>query len=248
VRLTHKIGKLASGAAFESAGHHLRRSFLSRRSPTHFDTKAIFKTIDRERFEMIRARYGVDNPGGDPPKYLDWSTWLEANLRRVRDLELDLGRRRSVLDIGCGSGYFLYICRLLGHDTLGIDVDDTPMFREMTELLGVQRVISRVRAFIPLPDLGRKFDVITAYMICFNNHKAPTLWGVPEWDFFLDDIGRYLLPGGRVWLELNREYDGTCYTPELKEFFESRGAQIVSYRVIFNSTLHARVSAVPGDR
>jgi SAM-dependent methyltransferase len=248
VRFTYKIRKLTTRAAYESAGHHLRRFFLTRRLPVDFDSDAIFKTIDPEKFEAIRARYRVDNPGEDPPKYLDWRTWLDANLRRVRDLELDLGRRRSVLDIGCGGGYFLYICRLLGHDVLGVDVDDTPMFTEMTELLDVQRVIWRVRAFAPFPDLGRKFDVITAYMICFNNHKFPNLWGVPEWDFFLDDVARHLSPGGRAWLELNREYDGTCYTPQLKDFFESRGAQILSHRVIFNSTLRAPAAAVRAAR
>lgn len=200
-----------------------------------FNAEAIMDTLDREKFEVIKARYRVDNPGEDPPKYLDWRTWLEANLRRVRDLELDLGRRRRVLDIGSGSGYFLYICKLLGHDPLGLDIGDTPMFTEMMQWLGVQRVIWRIQAFVPLPDLGNKFDFITAHMICFNQHKMPGLWGPPEWNFFLDDLARHLARRGRVWLELNREYDGACYTPQLKEFFETRGAQIISHRVIFNS-------------
>ena len=55
------------------------------------------------------------------PKYLEICPpgW-RINLRRVRDLGLDLGGRKRVLDIGCGTGYFLYICRFLGHDALGI--------------------------------------------------------------------------------------------------------------------------------
>jgi hypothetical protein len=71
-------------------------------------------------------------------------------------------------------------------------------------------------------------------MICFNNHKHADLWGVPEWNFFLDDLTKHLAPGGRVWLELNREYDGTCYTPELKQLFEQRGAQIDDHRAMFS--------------
>jgi len=122
------------------------------------------------------------------------------------------------------------------------------MFREMTELLGVPRLIWRVQGFVPLPDLGRQFDVITAYMICFNNHKMPGLWGVAEWDFFLDDITRHLSSRGRIWLELNREYDGTCYTPELKELFESRGAQVISHRVIFNQASRARAAIAQDAR
>jgi SAM-dependent methyltransferase len=248
VRFSHKIGKLFSGAAFKSAGHRFRRFLLKKRTPREFDADAIVKTIDREKFDKIHARYRVDNPGDTPAKYLDLPTWLDANLRRIRDLELDLGRRRRVLDIGSGSGYFLYICGLLGHDAVGLDLDDMPMFNETIALLGVKRVVWRVRAFVPLPDLGKKFDLITAHMICFNNHKVPGLWGVEEWDFFLDDISRYLASGGRIWFELNREYDGTCYTPELKEFFESRGAQVLSHRIIFNQAPRARAAAAPAVR
>ena len=116
------------------------------------------------------------------------------------------------------------------------------MFREITRLLGVRRVVQQIEAFRPLPSFGQKFDVITAFMICFNNHKMPALWGVPEWEFFLDDLTKHLKPRGRVWLELNQEYDETFYTPQLKEFFERRGAKIDEQKIVFNSSLHAPAS------
>ena len=74
-------------------------------------------------------------------------------------------------------------------------------------------------------------------MICFNNHKMPGLWGVPEWEFFLDDLAKHLKPRGRVWLELNQEYDETFYTPQLKEFFQKRSAKIDDQKIIFNPGL-----------
>jgi SAM-dependent methyltransferase len=168
---------------------------------------------------------------------------MEINLKRVRDLGLDLGGRKRVLDIGCGTGYFLYICQYLGHDVLGMDLDEEPGFKEMVELLGVKRVIWRIEAYQPLPDLGRKFDVIAAHMICFNGHKSDKLWKISEWEFFLDDLAeRHLKPGGQVCLELNREYDDSLYTPELKEYFETRGAEIHTQRVLFNPLLPAPVA------
>jgi hypothetical protein len=85
-------------------------------------------------------------------------------------------------------------------------------------------------------------------MICFNNHKMPVLWKVPEWEFFLDDLAKHLTPRGRVWLELNQEHDGTFYTPELKKFFQERGARINEQKVIFSSGLRARVSTSPVAR
>ena len=157
-------------------------------------------------------------------------------------------RRGSILDLGCGAGYFLYIAQLLGHSGVGLDIDRLPMFREITSLLGVRRVVQRIEAFRPLPDLGKKFDLITAFMICFNDHKMPGLWKVPEWEFFLDDLAKHLTSRGRIWLELNQEYDGTFYTPELKEFFQKRGAKINDHKIIFTSGLRAPVSTSPVAR
>ncbi len=194
-------------------------------------------------FEQIRKRYWIDNPGDDPPKYLELERWIDINIHRVRDLELDLSRPKRVLDLGCGTGYFLHICRLLGHDILGLDVDELPMFNEITRLLDIPRVISRIERFTSLPDLGQEFEVITAFLICFNRHKQGDVWGVPEWDFFLDDIAKHLNPRGVLWLELNREYDDTYYTPELRNFFEDRGAKIAKQRVVFSSSLRAPASA-----
>jgi hypothetical protein len=70
----------------------------------------------------------------------------------------------------------------------------------------------------------------------------PGLWGVPEWEFFLEDLSKYLKPRGRIWLELNQEYDETFYTPELKKFFQNRGAKIDEQKDILNSNHRARAS------
>ena len=206
------------------------------------ETKRVIETIDPAGFEQIRQRYAVADPGADWPKYLDLERWIGVNIRRIRQLELDVARPKRILDLGCGAGYFLYIAQLLGHSGVGLDMDRLPMFREITRLLGVRRVFSKSRRFVRCPSFGQKFDVITAFMVCFNNHKMPGLWGVPEWEFFLDDLAKHLTPRGRVWLELNQEYDETFYTPELKEFFQKRGAKINEQKIIFNSGLHAPAS------
>ena len=209
------------------------------------ETKRVIETIEPVAFGQIRQRYAVSKPTDDWRKYLDLDRWIAINIRRVRDIELDLARRKRILDIGCGAGYFLYIAQLLGHIGLGLDLDRVPMFAEITSLLNVRRVIQRIRAFRPLPDLGGKFHLITAFMICFNNHRQHNLWGVAEWNFFLDDIAKHLAPRGRVWLEMNRESDGTFYRPELKEFFQKRGASIDEHKIMFNSGLREPASTLP---
>ncbi len=243
MRLTEKIRKVATGNALKSAQRHSRRLLKPRRGPAQLDAETIMATIDQEQFEIIRRRYQVDDPGGDPPKYLDWRTWLAYNVRRIRALDLDRGRARRVLDLGCGSGYFLYICKLLGHEILGLDVGDMEMFNEMTRLLAVPRVIWRIKGFEPLPDLGAPFDAVSAHLICFNDHKHANLWGPAEWDFFLDDLKRHLRPRAQIWFELNQEWDGTYYTPELKAFFEKRGATVSDNQIIFRAPPRPLASA-----
>jgi SAM-dependent methyltransferase len=240
VRLRHKIRKLVDGKSVASARKHTLR--LLRPNRFQLETQRVIETFDPAGFEQIRRRYAVADPGADWPKYLDLDRWIGVNIRRIRQLELDVARPKRILDLGCGAGYFLYIAQLLGHSGVGLDIDRVAMFREITHLLGVRRVVQQIQAFHPLPNFGQKFDVITAFMICFNNHKMPELWGVPEWEFFLNDLAKHLTRRGRVWLELNQEYDGTFYTPELKEFFEKRGAKIDEHKIIFNSGLRAPVS------
>jgi len=246
VRFQHKIRKLVDGRSLVSARKHTLRLLRTNRFP--LNKKRVIETIDPVAFEQIRKRYAVANPGADWPKYLDLDRWIGINIRRIRQVELDLARPKRILDLGCGAGYFLYIAQLLGHSGLGLDMDRLSMFREVTRLLGVRRVVQQIEAFRPLPDFGQKFHLITAFMICFNNHKMPDLWKVAEWEFFLDDLVKHLTPRGRVWLELNQEYDGSFYTPELKEFFQKRGARISEQKVIFNSGLRARVSTSPVAR
>jgi SAM-dependent methyltransferase len=246
VQFRHKIRKLVDGQSLASARKRTLRLLRANRFP--LDTKRVIETIDPAAFEQIRRRYAIANPGADWPKYLDLERWIGINIRRIRALELDLSRPRRILDLGCGAGYFLYIAQLLGHSGLGLDIDRVSMFREVTRLLSVHRVVQRIDAFRPLPDLGQKFNLITAFMICFNDHKMPGLWQVPEWEFFLDDLATHLTPRGRVWLELNQEYDGTFYTPELKKFFQKRGAHINEHKIIFTSGLRAPVSVSPAGR
>src|SRR3989442_462533 len=245
MRFSHKIKKLLSGQGLASARKHTRRFFHRTRVP--LETSRIIETIDGPNFQQIRQRYAVEDPGEDWPKYLDLDRWIDINIRRIREIELDLSRPKRILDLGCGAGYFLHIAQLLGHEGLGLDLDQLPMFGDLTRLLGVRRVIWQIKAFEPLPDLG-KFDLITAFLICFNRHKQANVWGVPEWEFFLDDLAKHLTPRGRVWLELNQEHDGTFYTPELKEFFQERGAKIDRHKVIFNSGLLSPVSISPVAR
>lgn len=198
----------------------------------------VLGTIDLPRFDAIAREHASSGFA----KYLDLPKWLARNLRRVQRAGLDTGHRRRVLDLGCGCGYFLYLCKLLGHDVLGIDVPDEPMYRPIVELLGIPVIYARIRPLEPLPAVG-KVDVLTAHMVCFNGHWTSNLWGPKEWRFLLDDVD-----APEAFLELNREPDGDLYTKALREFFESRGGEITGHRVAIRTSRAARGSRVSGKR
>jgi SAM-dependent methyltransferase len=165
VRFRHKIQKLVDGRSLVSARKHTLRLLRTGRFP--LNKKRVIETIDPVGFAHIRKRYAVADPGADWPKYLDLDRWIGINIRRIRQTELDLARPKRILDLGCGAGYFLYVAQLLGHSGVGLDMDRLAMFREVTRLLGVRRVVQRIEAFQSLPDFGQKFDLITAFMISF---------------------------------------------------------------------------------
>ena len=166
---------------------------------------------------------------------LDAEKWVKLNIRYASELGLIREPPRSVLDIGCGGGFFLAVCRQLGSRVLGMDLDKDIVLNEMIALLRIQRVTWRIRAFVKLPRLGRKFDLITAFMICFNFPPRGGYWGVREWDFFLADITEHLMANGRVLLSLNKQPDGECYDESLRRYFESREGVVEGKRILFTA-------------
>lgn len=163
----------------------------------------ILSEMDSSKFLLIREKYWIRNPGEAPPKYLHIKHYMQKAVSRVVELGLDRLSSCRVLDIGCGNGYFMAAARHFGHDPVGIDIFDEPMYAELIALMGLQRIEHRVMAREPLPQFDSSFDVITAYMVCFNRLGHPEPWTADDWFYFLDDCRSKLNAGGRIYLELN---------------------------------------------
>lgn len=195
----------------------------------------LLRDVDHEKIEAIRLLRAIPNPGIRVEKYLEMDRWLDTNVRRILNIGLDLAEPKRVLDLGSGAGYFLYICKRLGHDVLGLDMHDpgTAWYGDLLELFGVQRTMWRIDPYVRLPELGKPFDYVCSFMVCFNRHISEDAWKVEEWRFFLDDLWTRLRPGAVVWFELNPGLDGRHYTPELRNFFEGRGAIVDGKRLVW---------------
>jgi SAM-dependent methyltransferase len=196
------------------------------------DMNLLLAKLDIERLRDIQKRHA----GSDVryAKYADVEHWLAINLPRVEELKLDRADPKQILDLGCGAGFFLFLAKQLGHSCMGLDVGDYPLSNELIALFGIDRLTWRIRAFEPLPDFGRQFDLITAFSAAFNRNGDETRgWTLDEWDFFLNDLDRHLKPGGEILLEINSGKDKRYYPAEVREFFCKRGGRVESERVYF---------------
>lgn len=192
----------------------------------------LLANLDQARLAEIQARYALFD--AHYAKYADVTRWLRLNIVRAQDRRLHRSAPLSLLDLGCGGGFFLFVAQQLGHACVGLDIDEFPLFTELLDLFRVRRVVWTIRPFVPLPDLGRRFDLITGFSLEFNRLSRHSRWGPPEWAFFLDDLYRcHLNPGGRLFFGLNPANEGRYYTPELCEFFRSRGADVERENVAF---------------
>jgi len=241
VRLSRKFQKLFSRDAAESLWENACRW-------THpVNARQILAGIDQTELETLRERYPYRPNARKINAYEDAKYWIGVNVKRAQDLWIDRSPPLDILDLGCGAGYFLYLCRLFGHEGLGFDTDEEPFFRGTTMFFNVRRVIGRIEPQTPLPDLGKQFDLVTGHRVCFHRLRRTMNgewleWTPADWEFFINDIRtRFLKPDGRLLLEFNPRPDGcSFFTKELRAFFESQGARIFRWKALLGANPEQR--------
>jgi 2-polyprenyl-3-methyl-5-hydroxy-6-metoxy-1,4-benzoquinol methylase len=226
VKLSQKIAKLGRAESYKRSWRRVQRRIHP------IALRPLLQHLDQTRVRAIQERY-ASSPV-QIAKYADIERYMKLNIERVQDLGLHRSAPKQVLDLGCGGGFFLYICQQLGHRSLGVDLEWFPVFTDLLNLFQVERKTWEIKAFEPLPQLG-KFDWITAFSTGFNRVKKKP-WRVPEWEFFLNDLSNHLQPNGNVFLALNPEGRGGQYYDEsLRELFLNRGAELERERIFFPS-------------
>jgi SAM-dependent methyltransferase len=226
VKIHRKLAKLARRETYRRGWRRAQRSIF------RLPFGPIFAGLDQDRLKEIQQRHAGQ-------KYADVDHWLRVNRERVQDLKLHRAPPQRLLDLGCGGGFFLFILKRLNHSVLGLDLDESALFRELLEVFGVTRITFRIEPFKPLPDLRQKFDWITAFSIGFDRDPATKKrWGPREWEFFLRDLQSHLAPDGKVYLTLNPLPTGEYWTAEVRDFFARRGADIERERIFFKRGIH----------
>jgi hypothetical protein len=189
-----------------------------------------FLLINRQVKKRISSltHYRLKNPGELYEKYLNTNLWVCETLIRVHKLKLHKSPKKlRVLDLGTGCGYFPYICSFYGHSAESLDLGENELYNRVILALDVVRYDQKIVAFSKL-ELDKKYDLITAFMICFNGHKSINLWDIKEWDYFLDSLRlNNLKSGGKVYLSFNAESDPLePINLSLLQYFSSMNSKI----------------------
>src|SRR6267154_828146 len=145
MKLSRKILKFTEPLTYRRGWRRAQRSIFP------VPLKPMLAQIDWDRAREIQQRYANSTAGY--AKYADIEPWLRLNRERVQDLNLHRSEPKRFLDLGCGGGFFLIILKNLGQSVMGLVIDRVTLLGELLVLFGVQRVVYKIYAFEPLPDL-----------------------------------------------------------------------------------------------
>ena len=112
-----------------------------------------------------------------------------------RHLPIPYGKR--VLDVGCGAGWFLRICKQLGSQTFGIEPSSFGV--KASREAGIEVFHGMVEDYLAKHGTSRQFDVITA------NH---VIEHAPDPVRTLQGMRSLLAPGGTLWVSVP---NAACY-------------------------------------
>src|SRR6202035_1527902 len=102
MNLAHKLRKLFDPEIIGSMREHLHRAFHP------VSAHRLECELEKDpSWEGLRRKY----PRGikEVHRFGDTKFWIKRNVERAQDLSLDRGPRRAILDLGCHTGFFLYV-------------------------------------------------------------------------------------------------------------------------------------------
>jgi SAM-dependent methyltransferase len=195
--------------------------------------------LDFAAVDVIRRAYS----GEHEVKFADYAPRIRKAWRWAQELKLAQSPPLDILDIGTGPGYFVHVCRRLGHNSVGLDRPGLTVFPELRDWLGISCIEHEIRPNTPLP-VPRRFDLVTSFLSPFNYlPRERRFWTLAEWTFFFDDLRqRVLKPSGRAIFQIKKGRHGEenqIQDPDFVRLCTDRGGELMRDLLVFNMMLTA---------
>ena len=204
--------------------------------------EVVIKSVDVDRHARLleKYRYMADkfvlNTSGED-KYLDICFWVYQKCHLAIQLGLHKKPPMNILDLGCGAGHFGHVCRALGHDYIGLDVENQ-LYADLCDMFGLRRIVHRIVSGQPLPRFAQHFDLVSAVDICYDYvgldpaTKANLYWNLEDWTWFLASLKHEVKLSGSLYFQLNPHLTPGgewVYSPMVIALFRAMGATFLHY-------------------
>jgi SAM-dependent methyltransferase len=134
-----------------------------------------------------------------------------------------LPENSKILDLGCGCGYFLAVCKFHGHQVTGLDLSIDSGYNKAMKFFNIDRIDHEISIEKPLPKEAGLYDLITAFLTTFNRWNDRKTWGGTEWMCFLDHIKNNLNTNGIFFVQFNKDHTiNKAYSDDVPEMIEKR--------------------------
>ncbi len=191
------------------------------------------KNIINRQHILLKIDSASDDSQSFEKYFILKELFIQEALIRVQKLYLNNSKSKlSILDLGTGAGYFPFICNYYQNESEAIDILGNKFYDESTNALKLKKYHQKI-IFDEKLITNKKYDLVCAYMICFNGHKSEALWTNKEWGAFLINIiENNLNSNGRIFLSFNLENDGKPFSKELKHFFSFFASEITNNEIM----------------
>lgn len=221
-----KISRVALHNAIKETSDPVERGYLA----------YLLETVDHEAYAELQARHLQLRSRWR--NRLDITYYAQKSFRFAKAIGLIEAAPSRVLDIGCGPSHLALLGAYLGHDVVGLDVPDSPLFNDLNELFGTPRILHTITPMERLPDTGRPFNLVCAISANFHHKPGNRLFDEREWRFLLQDIASRSTCDSYIHLVLNkiRQAAGMRHdSDEFKLFVHRLGGTVSGQHVTFQA-------------
>lgn len=203
----------------------------------------IKKTIDLEQFKEVEKAI-LDDPTIDKDilKYCNTDKELKNKTSwAVNYLKIAEKNNLDILDIGCGCGWFPFVCRHFKHHVYLSDIaaktflvkdklcnNNITIYDQILKILNLTRNYTfPVRPFQSIK-LEQQFDVVSSLGMVYCNK-----WTINEWKFFVDDIIANLLKDKKetyIFLIPNRGIGLDNFSIDQNQLLNNTAIKEISFR------------------